>query len=254
MYIRRDVVFNEEDFGHEVRQNPCKEQSEVEIESLTEQSQQTQPQELRCSEHSRQPPVRYRIDEYAATSTHHLALNVCQVTEPQSIKDALEDDFSEEWKEAADSEFKSLMDNHTWDLVELPSGRKPIGSKWVFKVKHDGDGKVEHFKARLVAKGYAQIHGIDYDETFSPVVKFSSVRALTAFAVQHDMLLHQMDVVTAFLNGTLEDEIFMQQPDGYVKEGSEHLVCKLKKSLYGLKQSPRCWNKAFTDFMKSSGF
>ena len=143
VYIHRDVVFNEEDFGHEVRQNPCKEQSEVEIESLTEQSQQTQPQELRRSEHSRQPPVRYGIDEYAATSTHHLALNVCQVTEPQSIKDTLEGEFSEEWKEAADSEFKSLMDNHTWDLVELPSGRKPIGSKWVFKVKHGCEDLME---------------------------------------------------------------------------------------------------------------
>ena len=146
------------------------------------------------------------------------------------------------------------MDNQTWDLVELPSGREPIGSKWVFKVKHSSDGKVERFKARLVAKGYAQKYGIDYDETFSPVVKFSSVRALIAFAIQNDMLLHQMDVVTAFLNGNLEEDIYMQQPDGYVKEGSEHLVCKLNKSLYGLKQSPRCWNKAFAEFMKSSKF
>ena len=95
------------------------------------------------------------------------------------------------------------MENETWDLVELPSGRTSIGSKWVFKVKYKSDGTVERFKAQLVAKGYAQQPGVDYDETFSPVVKFRSIRALLALAVQHDLLLHQMDVVTAFLNGTL---------------------------------------------------
>ena len=110
---------------------------------------------------------------------------------PQSIEDALAGDFAEEWKQAADLEFKSLMDNQTRDLVELPSGRKQKGSKSVFKVKYDGDRKVDHFKARLVAKGYyAQMHGIDYEETFSPLVKFSSVRTLIVFAVHNDMLLH----------------------------------------------------------------
>ena len=113
---------------------------------------------------------------------------------------------------------------------------------------------MERFKARLVAKGYAQKQGIDYDETFSPVVKFQSIRVLLAFALENDLLLHQMDVVTAFLNGTLEEDIYMQQPDGYLQQGEEHLVCKLKKSLYGLKQSPRCWNKVLTEFLTSVGF
>ena len=107
------------------------------------------------------------------------------------------------------------------------------------------DGKVERFKARLVAKGYAQKYGIDYDEIFSPVVRFSSIRFLIAFAVQHDMLIHQMDVETAFLNGKLGEEIYMQQPEGYVKPGEKYLVCKREKSLYGLKQSSPCSNKAF---------
>ena len=146
------------------------------------------------------------------------------------------------------------MENQTWDLVELPSGRTSIGSKWVFKVKHKNDGTVERFKARLVAKGYAQQPGVDYDETFSPVVKFQSIGVLLTLAVQHDLLLHQMDVVTTFLNGILEETIYMQQPDGYIQQGKERLVCKLNKSLYGLKQSPRCWNKVFTEFMKSIGF
>ena len=129
------------------------------------------------------------------------------------------------------------MANDTWELVELPSGRKPIGSKWVFKVKHTSDGKVERFKGRPVAKAYAQKYGIDYEETFSPVVRFSSIRSLLAFAVQNDMMVHQMDVVSAFLHGKLSEEIYMEQPDGYVIAGKVNLMCRLRKSLYGLKQS-----------------
>ena len=146
------------------------------------------------------------------------------------------------------------MQNETWELVELPEDREAIGCKWVFKVKYTSSGEIERFKGRLVAKGYAQKHGIDFDETFSPVVRFSSVRALLAFGVQKDMLIHQMDVVTAFLNGELSEEIYMQQPNGYVITGKEHLVCKLKKSLYGLKQSPRCWYNAFHMYVESIGF
>ena len=106
----------------------------------------------------------------------------------------------------------NLIDNDTWDLVELPEGRTAVGCKWVFKVKHNGEGKVVRFKSRLVAKGYSQRHGIDFEETFSPVVRFSSIRTLLALAVQKDMIVHQMDVVTAFLNGELDEEMYMQQP------------------------------------------
>lgn len=124
----------------------------------------------------------------------------------------------------------------------------------MFKVKHHSDGQVERYKCRLVAKGYSQKYGADYDETFSPVVRFSSIRTLLSFAVQNNLHVHQMDVVTAFLNGHLEEEIYMEQTDGYIRPGQEHLVCKLKKSIYGLKQSPRCWSKTFTEFMKDIDF
>ena len=112
--------------------------------------------------------------------------------------------------------------------MELPHGRKPIECKWVFKVKYLSDGRVERFKGRMMAKGYAQKYGINYGETFSPVVCFPSIRTLLALAVQNDMLILQIDVVAAFLNGNLHDEIYMQQPDSYIKPGI--LVCKYKKN------------------------
>ena len=138
--------------------------------------EENHPEEERhCPERQRQPPVRYGQDEYADTATeeeyvHHVAYRACQIMEPKSMEEALTSDHAKEWKAAADSEYKSLTENETWELVELPSDRKPNGCKWVFKVKHRSDGKVERFKGCLVAKGYAQKYGIDYDETFSPVV------------------------------------------------------------------------------------
>ena len=166
-----------------------------------------------------------------ATLVKHCAYSVQEISEPETIDEALSSPHAKEWKLATDSEYQSLIENDTWDLVELPEGRTAIGCKWVFKVKHNGKGKVVRFKSRLVAKGYSQRHGIDFDETFSPVVRFSSVRTLLALAIQKDMIVHQMDVVTAFLNGELDEEIYMQQPDGYQVSGKENLVCRLKKSV-----------------------
>ena len=121
-------------------------------------------------------------------------------------------------------------------------------------MKHTSTGEIKRFKGHLVAKGYSQRYGIDYVETFSPVVKFSSIQALLAYAVENNMQIHQMDVVTAFLNGELNEDIYMEQPEGYSVKGKEHLVCKLQKSLYGLKQSPRCWNATFSEHMHKAGF
>ena len=193
------------------------------------------------------------IDDYAVEA-QHVAFKVSEIDEPTTIEEALGGDHSKQWKQAADAEYQSLTENKTWELVKLPEGRKAIGCKWVFRVKYDGKGLVERFKGRLVAQGYSQKYGIDYDETFSPVARFSSIRTLLAFAVEMEMQIHQMDVVTAFLNGDLKEEIYMQQPPGYTQPGKEELVCKLKKSLYGLKQSPRCWNEKLCEHLRLLGF
>ena len=181
-------------------------------------------------------------------------MNSVGIKEPTSIQEAHKGQHSKQWKEATDAEYSSLLENNTWELVKRPKYRRAIGCKWVFRVKHDGHGTVERFKGRLVAQGYSQKYGIDYEETFAPVARFSSIRTLLAYAAEQSLLVHQMDVVTAFLNGDLKEEIYMEQPPGYAKPGQEDLVCKLKKSLYGLKQSPRCWNQKFTKHMNSLGF
>ena len=134
-------------------------------------------------------------------------------------------------------EMKSMDQNKVWDLVELPKGYKKVGSKRVFKTKRESKGNITRFKARLVAKGFTQKEGIDYQETFSPVSKKDPLRIILALVAHYDLELHQMDVKIAFLNGSLEEDVYMDQPEGFSIKGKEHLACKLKKSIYGLKQA-----------------
>ncbi|TNV98057.1 hypothetical protein C5H24_12665, partial [Xylella fastidiosa] len=145
------------------------------------------------------------------------------------------------WKEAIQDEMDSIMGNDTWILADLPPGSKAIGCKWIFKKKMKVDGTIDKFKARLVAKGFTQKEGIDYFDTYAPVARISTIRVLLAIASIHKLHIHQMDVKTAFLNGELDEEIYMKQPEGFVVQGQEHKVCKLVKSLYGLKQAPKQW-------------
>ena len=126
---------------------------------------------------------------------------------------------------------ESLHSNNVWNLVELPKDRKTVGSKRVFKRKVGVDGSVERHKARLVAQGFSRRHGLDYDKTFCPVIRFESVRTVNTLAAQNNLKLHQMDVTKAFLNGELQEDVYMKQTEGFVAEGQEHLVCKLNRSL-----------------------
>jgi hypothetical protein len=138
-------------------------------------------------------------------------------------------------------EMSALPKNKTCDLVQLPRGKKIAGFKWVFTMKQNPEGKVERYKARLVAKGYSQTYGIDYDEIFTVVTKMSTVRTLISCAVNFGWPLHQLDVKNVFLHGDLEEEVYMKIPPGFANNQTSGKVCKLKKSLYGLKQSPHAW-------------
>ena len=152
-------------------------------------------------------------------------------------------------------EIQLLKENDTFDLVTLPDGRNSVGGKWVFTTKENAEG-TKSFKARYVAKGYNQIKGIDYQETFSPTANITSVRALMQIAAQNNLIVHQMDVKTAYLHAPIDTEIYIEQPEGFqvTLDTGEQLVCKLKKSLYGLKQSGRNWNRVLHEHLCNDGF
>ena len=168
---------------------------------------------------------------------------------PVNFNEAISSPDSEKWQRAIQEEMDALEENNTWNLVSLPQGKRPIGSKWVFTIKNSN-----RYKARLVAKGFSQREGIDYFETFAPVVRYESIRILLSIAAKEDYEIAKFDVKTAFLNGDLQEEIYLQIPDGYVTEETRGLVYKLRRSLYGLKQSPRCWNEKFVGFLRSFNF
>ena len=151
------------------------------------------------------------------------------------------------------TEIEALEKNNTWDLVSLPLSHKPIGCKWVFKVKYHSDGSIERYKARLVAKDYNQIEGLDYHDTFAPVAKLVTVRLLLSIAAIKGWDIQQFDVHNAFLQGDLNETVYMTLPPGFSKQG-EQRVCKLNKSLCGLKQASRQWFAKFSTTLTTSGF
>lgn len=169
---------------------------------------------------------------------------------PKTFKQALQD---ERWKEAMKREIRALEQNGTWTLENLPSGKRAIDSKWVYKVKYKPNGEVERYKARLVARGYTQMEGVDYHDTFAPVAKLVTVRTLLAVATKRDWIIQQLDVNNAFLHGDLEEEVYMKVPQGFVDKG-ETRVCRLRKSIYGLKQASRNWYHKFTTALIDIGF
>ncbi|UYV60529.1 hypothetical protein LAZ67_1001422 [Cordylochernes scorpioides] len=175
-------------------------------------------------------------------------INIAEGLEPKTYKEAMDSPNAQFWKEAMNEEMNSLTENDVYECTTLPLGQKPIDCKWVLKTKLNSKGEITRYKARLVAKGFAQKKGIDYEETFSPVARHDTIRTLLAIAANEDLKLVQFDIKTAFLYGDLQDQIYIKQPEGF-NNGTD-LVWKLKKSLYGLKQSPRCWNQKIVNFMK----
>ena len=199
------------------------------------------------------PPTRYGFDDMVSYALQ--VVEEMELHEPSTYKEAVSGTESAQWLVAMGDEMESLHKNQTWELVRLPTERKIITCKWIFK-KKEGTSPTEgiKYKARVVARGFHQIEGVDYNEIFSPVVRHTSIRVLLAIVAHQDLELEQLDVKTAFLHGELEEEIYMTQPDGFHVPGKENHVCKLRKSLYGLKQSPRQWYKRFDSYMMQLGY
>ena len=195
--------------------------------------------------------VRKPVDLFKPSKWRVRAMIARTNEEPRTLEEALASEDAADWKTAWDSEVRSLKDNGTWVLEDLPEGRTAIGCRWVFKIKEDG-----RYKARLVAKGYAQAPGIDFNETFAPVAKFTTLRTLLALSAENDWELEGMDVKTAFLHSELAESIYMQIPQGLKPEGkySPRLVCRLIKTIYGLKQAPRAWYGKINSFFSEPGF
>ena len=209
----------------------------------------------RCSSRNRVLPA--RLQDYVITNDNDVSdeelVNFALFADCDLVtfEDAAQDG---RWVQAMDEEIHSIEKNNTWEITSLPKGKKSIGVKWVYKTKYQPDRQVDRLKARLVVKGYKQKPGIDYYEVFAPVARLDTIRLVIALAAQKKWQIHQMDVKSAFLNGSLEEEVFVDQPVGYVKKGHEDKVLKLKKALYGLKQASRAWYTRIDSYFQENGF
>jgi hypothetical protein len=181
--------------------------------------------------------------------TLYLATAVSPI--PQSVRAALTDPH---WRAAMEEEYAALKSNGTWDLVPRPPSANVVTGKWIFTHKFNADGSLSRYKARWVLRGFTQRPGIDYDETFNPVVKPATVRTVISLAIARDWPLHQLDVKNVFLHGTLTETVYCSQPTGFFDSAQPDLVCRLNKSLYGLKQAPRAWYSKFASYLLSLGF
>ena len=170
---------------------------------------------------------------------------------PKSFKSAMNSNNAENWQIAVNDELESIYKNNVWQIVNKPENCNVISTRWVFVKKMDKDGKLQKYKARLVARGFEQVYGVDYHETFAPVVRFTSIRLIMSIAINLNMYIHQMDVKTAFLNGKLNEDVYIEIPDGVDGDYSKQ-CCKLNRSLYGLKQSPLSWNIILDQFLQDN--
>ncbi|KAL4368402.1 hypothetical protein GQ457_05G022260 [Hibiscus cannabinus] len=280
--LNKTGVFLEKEFltnsgkGRNIELKEVQQQQDIEpeVEEISQVVEEN-PTDLETQPLRRSTRERHEPERYGFLVTTHGDIILVDQDESKTYQEAVASPDSEKWLEAMRSEMDSMSDNQVWTLVmirsnlskrsffdcygsrtvvEPPEGIKPIGCKWVFKKKTDMDGNVQTYKGRLVAKGFRQIHGVDYDETFSPVAMFKSIRILLAVAAFHDYEIWQMDVKTAFLNGKLEKDVYMTQPGGFVTPENARKVCKLQRSIYGLKQASRSWNLRFNEAIQEFGF
>ena len=217
-----------------------------ESKSQQETKQTAQATTLRRSTRTPKPVKR---DDYCI----YFAPN-CTLDDPETVEEALDSPDKNMWISAMKEEYESLVRNDTWTVVRLPPGQRILDTKWVFKRKQDSTGNTQRYRARLVAKGCAQIKGIDYQETYSPVVRYASIRFLCALAAKYDLHINQMDVTAAYLHGYIKEDIYIQPPEELITPADKGKVWKLKRAMYGLKQSGRAWNERLNDVMTKMGF
>lgn len=264
--ISKNVVFNEKSSTGKKRNNyhsivldedndeKCDGENEIENDDPESESSDSSNEEFQSpSGDAENRNIRYNLRNRENIQTPQkmqlYELNLTEIETPSTYEEALEGENKIEWREAINEEITALNDNKTWEIVKLPANKALVDSKWVFKVKTTPNSDKVRFKARLCARGFTQTKGVDYKETFSPTVRYDTVRILLSIAVKRKYEIKQFDVKTAFLHGTLEEEVYMAPPKGVkIQEG---YVCRLLKSLYGLKQSSRCWNKRMNKFLTS---
>ena len=270
MVRSRDVIFNERvmykdkdntDTSNSEQSGPVyaevddvPETPMIETPQLEESIENNSEQQVDTPEPSTSAPVLRRSSRPHVPNRKYI--NYILLTnegEPENYKEACQTVDSSKWELAMKDEMKSLISNQTWELAELPMGKKALHNKWVYRIKEEHDGS-KRYKARLVVKGFQQKEGIDYTEIFAPVVKLNTIRSVLSIVASEELYLEQLNVKTTFLHGDLDEEIYMHQPEGFSEEGKKNMVCKLKNSLYGLKQAPRQWYRKFDGFMHKEGF
>ncbi|CAA7047040.1 unnamed protein product [Microthlaspi erraticum] len=244
------------DAGGETQENASSSESdEAETEDVSADAVDLTNYQLARDRGRRQPKPPAKFSDYSEVAFALLTAEFVTSEEPSCYHEARRSKDWVKWNGGMTEEMESLWKNGTWIIVDRPKDKKVIGSRWLYRLKSGIPGvESERHKARVVARGFTQKEGIDYQEVFAPVVKHLSIRILMSLVVKEDLELEQMDVKTAFLHGELEEELYMEQPEGFVVDPKKDQVCLLKKSLYGLKQAPRQWNKKFNAFMMSQKF
>ena len=174
--------------------------------------------------------------------------------EPEIYKEAMTSPDAEKWKSTCTKEYNTLMGYHTWTLVERPPNTNIVGSHWTFQVKHDNHGQVNRYKAQLIAQGFSKVPSLDFNETYAPTIQLTTICFIIALAGKYNLELQQIDVKGAYLNGKLDKDVYMRQPEGFIEPGKERLVCKLLKGVYGLKQSGRVWHHLLKTKLKNIRF
>lgn len=226
------------------------EAEEEDFQDALENADEPANQECVPEEPIQEEPLRRSQRDNRGVPPNKLTYKVSGETEPKTLSEALGSECADEWKRAMEEELTAIKENDTWELTELPIGRRAIGSKWVFKNKVDENGEIIRRKARLVAQGFSQKFGIDYDEVFAPVARSTTLRMLLSVAGERNYSVRHFDITTAFLNGNLNEEIYMKQPPGF---STGDKVYRLKKSLYGLKQAARVWNQTLHEALTTNG-